>query len=344
MKHYCQMLVSFVAFWCVISTTVWAQDIHYTQFYADVLRLNPANTGNFGADYRFGANARTQWNAVPVPYQTLSAYADLAWLRNRRTATSNWIGSGIRLLADQAGTGRLSTYEAAASAAGHLNLGNVGYLSLGANLTFVQKQVDFGRLYFSSQWNEVDFDPDKSSQENIIGNRLSYIDIGTGMVANVRIADNILWHLGAAGLHVNRPKISFLNGSENRLGTRLLFHTSGTIVLNNWSIEPATYYTTQKKAAEWVIGSNVGIKIGDSGSLHKPQPIKTYFGLWYRHKDAIAPLVGMEMADYRFLLSYDVNISSLADATRGRGGLEISLVHVGTFNKLTNSTIYCPRF
>ncbi|MBK9459020.1 MAG: type IX secretion system membrane protein PorP/SprF [Sphingobacteriales bacterium] len=72
--------------------------------------------------------------------------------------------------------------------------------------------------------------------------------------------------------------------------------------------------------------------------------MKAYAGLWYRYRDALAPLVGVEVNDYRILLSYDINISTLRTATQGRGGLELSLVHVGSFNKLNKSSINCPRF
>lgn len=48
-----------------------AQDVHYSQFYTDYLRLNPSMAGNFDGTYRVGLNLRNQYGNVPAPYQTL---------------------------------------------------------------------------------------------------------------------------------------------------------------------------------------------------------------------------------------------------------------------------------
>ena len=59
-----------------ISTPLFSQDIHYSQFYNSPLNLNPANTGMFDGDFRFAANQRTQWRSVTVPFSTFSLSAD----------------------------------------------------------------------------------------------------------------------------------------------------------------------------------------------------------------------------------------------------------------------------
>ena len=330
---------------CLVANSLLAQDIHYSQFYADPLRLNPANTGNFNGDYRFGANARNQWQAVPVPYNTLSGYTDWAFLRNQRSNTPAWLGAGLRLLADQAGDGKLSTYEIQTLIGGHKALTPNLYASVGGGFTWVQKQIDFGQLYFNNQWNEIDFDPDANNQENLIGNRLNYLDLQAGGLVSYAQANKWSANIGMSVLHVNQPKVSFLNGGDNRMGVRYIAQISSTITANSrLSIEPAAYFTTQKRAAELVIGSNIAYTLANSGSAYKPKPMKAYAGLWYRYRDALTPLVGVEVNDYRILLSYDINISTLRTATQGRGGLELSLVHVGSFNKLNKSSINCPRF
>ena len=55
-----------------------AQDIHFSQFFASPVLVNPANTGNFNGVARLGLNYRDQWGSVSVPYQTFSTYADFA--------------------------------------------------------------------------------------------------------------------------------------------------------------------------------------------------------------------------------------------------------------------------
>ncbi len=58
-----------IILWSVIS---FAQDIHYSQFYASPLTLNPALTGVNECNYRIGAMYRNQWKSVTTPYQTPS--------------------------------------------------------------------------------------------------------------------------------------------------------------------------------------------------------------------------------------------------------------------------------
>lgn len=330
----------------IMGASAWAQDIHYTQFYADPIRLNPAHTGNFGGNYRFGSNARNQWQAIPVPYNTLSAYTDWAWLRNTRTNTPAWIGTGLRILADQAGDGRLQTYEIQLTAAGHKALSPNLYASVGGGLTYVQKSIDFGRLYFHNQWNEIAFDASSDNLENLIGSQLNYVDLQLGGFATYT-PTNKAWSVnaGMSAWHVNQPKVSFLSGGENRLGVRYIAHLNTTIAATEQvSIEPALYFTTQKKAAEWVAGSNIVWTLAKGGTAYKPQPVRGYAGIWYRYADALSPLVGVELRGYRILLSYDVNVSPLRVATQLRGGLELSLVHVGAFSKINKSSVNCPRF
>ena len=55
-----------------------AQDIHYSQFYASPLTLNPALTGVNACNYRVGVMYRSQWSSVSAdPYQTPSISFDI---------------------------------------------------------------------------------------------------------------------------------------------------------------------------------------------------------------------------------------------------------------------------
>lgn len=50
------------------------------------------------------------------------------------------------------------------------------------------------------------------------------------------------------------------------------------------------------------------------------------FGMYYRHKDAIAPTIQIDWKGFRFGASYDVTISSLRKAYKG-GSLEFTLAY-----------------
>ena len=51
-------------------------------------------------------------------------------------------------------------------------------------------------------------------------------------------------------------------------------------------------------------------------------------GVYYRVGDAIIPSFMFEMANYAVGISYDINISSLTEASEGAGGFEISFRYI----------------
>lgn len=335
-------------FLCPI-TYVKAQDVHYTQFYTDALRLNPAMTGNFSADYRIGVNFKNQWQTVPAPYRTASIYADFVPIKHiSRNGGQQWIGTGLNLLYDYAGDGRLSMLEVRGNVAAHTTISPQLYLSLGLDAAFRQRSIDYSKLYFSNQWDEIGFDPSLVG-ENLPRDQFAYLDLAGGLNISYQLPDICNIYLGMSALHINQPIETFLT-SENRLGTRLAFNLGGSIKLNRFNIEPAIYLSTQKKATELMLGSNF-VFAAAPPAAHKTRnnastaaDMRFYAGIWYRLNDAIAPLVGIDLKRYRLLISYDVNISSLKPASQNRGGLEVSLVHVGNFKRKIKTAVYCPRF
>jgi hypothetical protein len=56
-----------------------------------------------------------------------------------------------------------------------------------------------------------------------------------------------------------------------------------------------------------------------------------YFGLMYRYKDAVIPIIGYAKNNYKTYLNYDVNLSKLTRATIAQGGIELSFQY--TLNK-----------
>src|ERR1700679_3781535 len=91
---------------CLICSTVAiGQSIHFSQYYNAPMLLNPANTALMpDYDYRFGMNYRNQWAAVPVPYNTFSAFADFKVGGNKNNEThNNWLGLGLAFFNDKAG-------------------------------------------------------------------------------------------------------------------------------------------------------------------------------------------------------------------------------------------------
>src|SRR5215472_9700368 len=84
------------------SCILYAQDLHFSQWFNSPLTTNPANTGFIpDADYRLGANYRNQWSAIMAqPYRTMSIWGDAQIFRNR--IENGWMGLGGVILRDDA--------------------------------------------------------------------------------------------------------------------------------------------------------------------------------------------------------------------------------------------------
>jgi hypothetical protein len=63
-----------------------------------------------------------------------------------------------------------------------------------------------------------------------------------------------------------------------------------------------------------------------------------------RIKDALIPSIQVDRNNWTLGLSYDFNISSFNNATRGRGGMEIALVWNRIPVPMFNNTRTCPVF
>ena len=59
--------------------------------------------------------------------------------------------------------------------------------------------------------------------------------------------------------------------------------------------------------------------------------------------DATIITTRFDFVGFSFGVSYDINVSSLTDASGGNGGPEISLVYTTQYSKKIK-TIDCPRF
>ena len=104
-------------------------------------------------------------------------------------------------------------------------------------------------------------------------------------------------------------------------------------------------YQQQGKAYEVLVGGAAGFVLNP---YHEDETKSTifYLGAWYRYNDAVSPYIGFEWAKAKLGFTYDVNLSSLTEATQGQGALEVSLIYNGCFIKNETKTynFACPRF
>lgn len=325
----------------VLTLVTSAQDLHFSQFFNSPLTTNPANTGFIpDGDYRLGINYRNQWSAImTVPYKTMSAFGDVQLLKDR--FENGWVGLGGVVLKDVAGSGNLSSTKIYGSVAYHQMLGYSSLLSLGFNVGYANKQINTTNLKFPDQFDGKFFDNKLPTAVMLDRNNISYLDMQVGMNYAYFPTENIYVNGGFSAHHVNKPQESFFTSSDlsNRVPVRYIGFLNGSFKLNDMVIlNPNIYYTTQAKAQEIVAGMNAHYNLSGDGTY------QLIGGVYYRHKEAIIPMVGLGWNDYTFTFSYDATMSSLKNYNNTRGAFEFSLVKQGLINPSGNRITPCPTF
>jgi len=316
-----------------------AQDIHFSQFYASPLTLNPSLTGSFDGLMRFGGNYRTQWGSVSVPFQTVSVFTDLNIMRSKMDG--NWLSAGLHAVNDRAGDGKLMANKASLSLAYHIKLTKWRnfYLSLGAAGLFVHKKIDFSKLLFDSQWNDVGFDSQIDPGENYASDAVQYFDFHAGASMSYSVPKKFSIEGGVSVIHIFAPYESYFN-EDNQVHRRPVAHVYSDIrVHKDWGLQSGASYMYQRGAQEIVVGTNVTL----DKKLTYSRKLVIFFGLWMRNRDALYPLVGAQLQRTRMLFNYDLNLSKLIPGSYSVGAFEISIVHVIDKDRPVNNVRMCPR-
>lgn len=331
----------FVIAFCFYASVAVAQDIHFSQFFASPLTTNPANTGSFDGDYRVGGNYRGQWASVPVPYHTVAAYGDMSF--HKQGPYHFYPAAGISLQHDAAGDGNLQMNKVYLSGVGYYGFDKfkTTTLAVGIQIGLVQKSIDFPKLYFGNQWNEIAFDQQLPTGEPNVAQQMIYPDVSVGASFNYGLSDMINWHAGLSVAHINQPNETFYSGATNKIGMRPQANAGATIVLNDeWLVYPSVYFASEKKASEFLLGSLISYQLETAGNKSR-----IYAGAFTRTSDAIIGVTGYEINNLRFFFSYDVTVSDLKTYNHSRGAGEISISYIGSFfhnNSLMDMP--CPRF
>lgn len=321
-----------------------AQDLHFSQFFNSPLTTNPANTGFIPeGDYRLGINYRNQWSAImSVPYKTMSAFGDAQIMTNKEA--TGWIGVGGVILRDVAGSGNLTSTKVYGSVAYHQMINAGSLISLGFNAGWANKQINVSNLKFPDQFDGKFFDNKLPTSVALDNNNISYLDIQAGLNYAYFPNDHIYINGGFSVHHINRPRESFFNpqpGIDNRLSRRYIGFLNGSFKLNDqWIVNPNIYYTNMARSSELTGGLNAHYNLSGDGEY------QLIGGLYYRHKDAVIPLIGVGYKDITATFTYDATLSGLTKYNGTRGAYEFSLIKQGVFDRYNGNRkqSMCPSF
>lgn len=331
----------FLLVFFLCSAAAYAQDIHYSMFYASPLTLNPALTGIHDGSYRVAGIYRNQWRSVSTAFHTYSASYDMKLLQGK--LKNDVFAVGGMFTGDKSGDGKLTMNTGMVSVAYHkgLDKNRKHSIGLGVQLGYTQKNLKYQQLTFPEQFDGTDFNLGQSNGENISKPNIGYFDMQAGFLHQSMIKDVVGFTTGLTVYHLTRPTQSFMGDKSAKLSMRFAVQEGIRIkVHKNVFITPNFIYQYQNKAQEINFGTSVEYR----APMGKTELVASIGG-WYRLKDAAIVTAGLELYRVRVMAAYDINVSKLRPATTGRGGFEIALIYTGFIK--TNKVNYpvlvpCP--
>lgn len=336
---------SLIAALALTVQTAQAQDIHFTQFNAAPLTVNPAFTGNFDGQWRAAAIYRNQWASVTTPFVTYGASFDMPVIHD--LTVDDYLAVGGQLFNDKAGDGNLSNFSGLVSVAYHKFLGAKvdKVLSVGLQGGYTSKSIDISKLYFGDEFQNGQFNP--GIGQEALNNKVNYFVVNAGVSWSHAPSENFSYTIAAGANNLNQPQESFeqKKNSEVGLGIRYTGQVGAIWYLNEkFSLRPAVLYQNQSTANELIAGNEFNMIVGNPEI--RSFATNVFLGGWYRTGDAVMITGGIEYKNLRIGVSYDYNTSALKTASNGNGGFEISLRYIAP-NPLdfARKLIYpCARF
>ena len=287
----------FVILLLIFINKIQAQDVHFSQFSQTKSLLNPSLISNQNNDYHVHLQRRSQWSSVTVPFNTLS----LSFIAKKLYQD---ISLGATFLNDIAGDSHFSTNGLNLSVANSFNSKNNSF-SVAFFTGMYQRSIDFGGLIFLED-------------EDIGNTNFTFFDIGFGISNYRKIDRNSSLLVGFSTYHLNTPNQSVTTSDKVSLQPKYILHTTYSKTLTSKiKIVPTFYLSSQKQDRELIIGSGASYKVTNIIDLKS--------GLYARMNDAIFMSFGLQKENLEVLVSYDINISSLSNASNNMGGFEFSV-------------------
>jgi type IX secretion system PorP/SprF family membrane protein len=322
----------------IFPCSLFAQDIHFSQFFSTPLLISPSNTGNHIGDWRATANFRTQWKAVSQAYNTTSIGIDKQFYWNKEQ-----FSYGAIIVDDRSG-GSLKADKIMLSLAYHKKIGKNKF-SIGVQPGYVMKSIGNHDTYPDQlNWDMGRFDSGLPNNETKLTYNLSYFDLNAGLGYSRKIKRTEIFASFAA-FHLTKPEESFTH-SGNKLKIRKVFSGGLTCYANpKIAVQPMLTVMATTKANEFLAGANVWYTLGKSYSIEKAVMAGVFSRIGIENlADAIFITTGLSQKNYFVGLSYDVNISEFRAATSSRGAFEVSFIYTGFRKRLPKIEIPCERY
>jgi len=315
------------------AASTFAQDIHFSQMEFSPLTLNPALAGA-NSPMQGIVNYRSQWSSVATPYKTIAASLDARFNENKRNK-AGIIAGGLNFFNDQSGDLQVNTTNVNVNLAYHLILDQTSTLGLGIYTGFGQRSINPNGGRWGSQYDGMTYDGMIDPGETFNSASFSYLDAGTGLLYAYRRNkgymtqnDQLAVNAGFAMYHLNRPKYSFINATNEKLYFRYSAFVNAEIGIQNTrgSVLPGVYFQQQGPAMELMYGLYYKYILSEGSRFTGfTRPMSLSLGIFNRFRDAMAAKIMFEFDQYSAGFAYDINVSSLSTVSNSKGGFELFL-------------------
>jgi type IX secretion system PorP/SprF family membrane protein len=327
----------FAIFWLLIlftinSTKITAQDIHFTQFFANKLYLAPSFAGST-LQNRFYSNYRIQWPGLPKSYTTYCASFD-HYFHNFNS------GLGMLFARDIAGVGRYGTTLVGLQYSYDFQINDEWHIRPGIQFGYIQRAIDYSKLVLPYQItdegeiidpNSTVIFPDK--------NNMGAFDAASSIIVYSRN----LWG-GVSVDHLLQPNLSIM-AEEDLVPIKTSVFGGATLIRKGRLLKPID----ETLSVAFIFKNQADYRQLDMGVYWSKSPL--VFGLWYRgippfnsdRGDMFAFLVGVKTQRLSIGYSYDFTISNIIDKTAGAHEISLS-IEFTKYKKRKMHAVPCPEF
>jgi type IX secretion system PorP/SprF family membrane protein len=335
-----QKIKIFVFLLSFCSAKVMCQDINFSQFYELPLLRNPALAGLYKGDVRATAAFRSQWQSVTTPYVTQALGLEFKFAA--RQNSNNYVALGLQMTNDQAGDSKLGKTQLLPVVTFHkaLSEDKDSYISLGFIGGMVQQRFDVSKLSFNDQFVNGSYSEANPTKQVFNNTNVTYFDGSVGLVFSSTIGESVKYYIGGSWFHFNAPRVAFDVTKDVKLNSKYMVNAGLSTPTGEY--DKITLYVDYFKQG----GNNQTqgglIYTHDLLRQDEDESISISAGSFIRWNDAVIPVVKLDYYKLGIGVTYDVNISKLALASKARGGFEITLSYRNFLN-MRNSSLEKTR-